>query len=195
MLLLLPGSLGSARKAKRGARQFSEVLSRILNCSIAHAPLAVSLVSENPFCACIGHLGPDKLPVAFPLNNGHYFFVEHHVCLRRSERYLTTLEYRYTYQLERDNDESWLIRWEYQREPVQDYPYPRFHVHVNGCPSAYRGNKPFPDLHIPSGRVTLEDIARHLILEHQIKPITPKWDVTFGETEAAFWEIQRKRFA
>jgi hypothetical protein len=49
-------------------------------------------------------------------------------------------------------------------------------------------------MHIPTGRVTLEDIVRHLILEHEIRPSTPKWEVTLDETEKAFLEIQKKRF-
>jgi hypothetical protein len=68
----------------------------------------------------------------------------------------------YTYRLQADDSlESWLIRWEYHREPPRsDYPYPPAHVHVRGT---------FPDqttsdrLHIPTRRVPLELVIWHLI--------------------------------
>jgi hypothetical protein len=70
----------------------------------------------------------------------------------------------YSYRLQGDElAKSWLIRWEFHREPPRpDYPYPRAHVHVNGTfPSGESTGR----LHVPSRRVPLELVAWHLIAE------------------------------
>ena len=61
----------------------------------------------------------------------------------------------YGYRLQADDSiESWLIRWEYFRDPPKpDYQYPRAHVHVN---AQFPDNRPAGRLHIPSRRVPLE---------------------------------------
>ena len=57
------------------------------------------------------------------------------------------------------------------------------------------GAKPFPAHHLPTGRrVTVELLLRHLIVEHGIEPISPRWQDVLAESEAHFREIQRKRF-
>jgi len=135
------------------------------------------------------------VPKPLPLENGHFLYLVHRVCLRRKERYLTTLEYRYVYQADANNPDSWIVRYEYEREPQAPYRYPVTHIHVNATPSAYSGQKPFPDLHLPTGRLTVEDLIRHLVHEQQIAPISPDWEAILERTEQDFREIQRKRFA
>jgi len=134
-----------------------------------------------------------KAPAPIRLANGHHLFLYHRLGLRREERFLTTLEYGYWYQAD-ESEDSWIIRYEYLREPEPPYRYPRSHVHVNACPAHYKGTKPFKDLHLPAGqRVTIESFLRHLIEEHDVRPISPQWDEILNETEAGFIEIQNKR--
>ena len=129
------------------------------------------------------------------LQNGRYLYLYHRLCLRHKERYLTTLEYEYTYQESEDPD-SWIFRYEYKREPLPDYRYPKAHLHINAEPDAYPGSKPFPRLHIPTGRVTIEQIVRHLLDEHAMPCISPNhWQDVLAETQTAFDDIQRRRFA
>ena len=128
------------------------------------------------------------------LENGRYLYLYQHLGLRREERYLTTLEYRYVYE-ETEDEDSWIFRYEYQREPPGGYPYPLAHLHVNASPGGYQAGKPFPRLHLPTGkRVTIEDVVRHLLDEHEVPAVSPDtWqDVLAGTTEA-FDEIQRRR--
>jgi hypothetical protein len=56
---------------------------------------------------------------------------------------------------------------------------------------------PFPALHLPAGdRVTIEALARHLVEEHQVGPISrDNWRAILAEAEAKFYEIQRRRFS
>jgi hypothetical protein len=75
---------------------------------------------------------------------------------------------------------SWLIRWEYRRDPPRaDYPYPRAHVHVNGT---------FPDgesigrQHIPAPRMPLELVIRYLISDRGVKPRTDDWEAVLEDS-------------
>lgn len=125
--------------------------------------------------------------------NGKYLFLYNGLGLRRKERYLATLEYRYWYQATEDPN-SWIFRYEYLRDPPPGYPYPACHVHVNARPASYTGQKSFPELHLPVGeRVTIEAIVRHLIAEHGVEPISPHWESTVMEAEEHFRDVQRKR--
>lgn len=126
------------------------------------------------------------------LENGRYLYAYQRLGLRRPERFLTTLEYSYVYQ-ETEDDDSWIFRYEYQREPGEKYPYPLAHLHLNANPDGYPGPKPFPRLHLPTGRVTIEMIARHLLDEHVVPAISPDWQEELKAAESAFDEIQRRR--
>jgi hypothetical protein len=128
-----------------------------------------------------------------PLTNGHYLYLTHTLGLRRKERFLATLEYRYWYQATPDEN-SWIFRYEYVREPAPGYPYAPCHIHVNARPATYTGAKPFQDLHLPVGeRITIEAVCRPLIAEHGITPISPHWETVLSDAEDHFYEVQRKR--
>jgi hypothetical protein len=130
-----------------------------------------------------------------PLENGRFLYLYQHLGLRRKQRYLTTLEYKYWYQATADSD-SWIFRYEYLREPPEPFPYPRCHLHINANPGSYNGERPFAGLHLPVGeRVTIEAVARHLVQEQGLRPVSPAWEKELAETEAEFTKIQRKRFA
>ncbi len=64
------------------------------------------------------------------LENGRFLYLYQRLGLRHAHirpddhRFLTTLEYKYQYQ-ETEDDETWIFRYEYQREPPSGYPYPR----------------------------------------------------------------------
>ena len=195
MSLHLPGSLGKSKpKAVRGAQLFADVLSRVLNCTVSRAPVRAAITGQDPFEGYIALLGEGRLPSLAPLTNGGFLYLQHHFCLaeKGKDKFLATAHYTYTYQLG-STDDTWVIRWEYNREPGKEYRYPHAHVHVNACPAHYTGQKAFPELHIPTARVTLESVVRHLIVEHDIPPISDNWQQILGETQADFERIQRLR--
>jgi hypothetical protein len=128
-----------------------------------------------------------------PLVNGHFLYLYNSLGLRRKERFLATLEYRYWYQATADPN-SWIFRYEYLHDPPPGYAYAPCHVHINARPATYTGATPFRDLHLPAGeRVTIEALARHLITEHGVIPISPNWEDTVKEAEDHFQDVQRKR--
>lgn len=187
-----PGSLDSDTKAERTAREFGALVARAVNGSVSPAPIRFIRTDREDFEGFIAHV-EGKVPAPMPLANGHYLYIIQRLGLRRPERYLTTLEYGYWYQAQSPED-SWIFRYEYQREPEPPYRYPRCHVHINADPMTYQGSKDFPKLHLPAGdRVTLESVLRHLIDEHDVPAISPNWESILDETEAAFRKIQHKR--
>ncbi len=78
---------------------------------------------------------------------------------------------------------SWLLRWDYVREPSEsEYAYPRAHVHVN---AAFADGATAGRLHIPTRRLPLELVVRHLITDWNVKPRTPGWEAILDESAAA----------
>jgi hypothetical protein len=80
----------------------------------------------------------------------------------------------YGYRLQTDDSVgSWLVRWEYHREPPRaDYAYPAAHVHINGV---FAGGQPAQRLHIPTSRVPIELVIQHLIAEWGVECKSRDW--------------------
>jgi hypothetical protein len=98
-------------------------------------------------------------------------------CLYRTESYV--------YRLQGDaSTGSWLIRWDYRREPPRaDYPYPRAHVHVNG---RFPDGEPIGRQHIPAPRMPMELVIGYLISDHGVKPRSGDWEAILDESAAGF---------
>jgi hypothetical protein len=114
--------------------------------------------------------------------------------VRRSEAdgnlWLTTLSYTYQWQATED-DGSWFVRWEYERESRG--PYPRSHVHVNAAPAGYAAtDKHFAKLHLPSGRVAIEHVVDFLVREHGVPTISKRWAEVLEEASRIFAQIQAR---
>jgi hypothetical protein len=93
----------------------------------------------------------------------------------------------YSYRLQADESlASWLIRWEYHREPPRpDYAYPAAHVHFHGT---FSDGAHADRLHVPTRRVPLELIAWHLIAEWGVESKTDDWMPLLAESVAGFDE-------
>jgi hypothetical protein len=192
-LRFLNSALDSTQKAERAAREFAEMVGAIVNATISHAPITLVEVIGAAETWYVAHVAASKEPAPLPLTNGHYLYLLNSLGVRRRDRYIATLEYRYTYQATEDDD-SWIFRYEYVREPKEPYPYAREHVHVNATPASYRGPESFPGLHLPTGRrITIERLVRHLIAEHGVTPISAEWEKTVSEAEEHFRDVQKKR--
>lgn len=188
-----PGSLTTKRKARRAAHDFASLIGEAVNATVSQAPIAfVETTDAEVFDGFVAH-APNRVQKPLRLENDNYLLIFQRLCLRREQKFLTTREYRYVYQSS-ESPNDWIFRFEYEREPEGDNPYPRAHIHLNACPTTYSGAKEFDKLHLPTGRVTLEDILRHLVIEHAVQPVSPNWEQKLKQTEAAFREIQRKRF-
>lgn len=85
---------------------------------------------------------------------------------------------------------DWIFRYEYERRVATagDYPYPVAHLHVNATPACYEGPKSFPSLHLPTRRLSLEVIIRHLIVEHDVPTLGSRAEAL------AFLDVQQAEF-
>ena len=103
---------------------------------------------------------------------------------------IQTLRAAYRYQAGHALDDPRpLFVYEYNRSAPTRYP--RTHLHVFGAPRHYTGEKPFPRLHLPTRRITLEQIVWHLIHEHGVHPRRPDWRQTLWRHETHFRDTQR----
>jgi hypothetical protein len=95
----------------------------------------------------------------------------------------------YTYRLQSGEAmDSWLIRWEYQRQPPRpDYVYPAAHVHVH-VHGAFPDAEPIGRLHIPTRRVPFELILWHLIAESGVESKSRDWQTLLTESIEGFDE-------
>jgi hypothetical protein len=108
---------------------------------------------------------------------------------------MTTLGYSYQYSTTSPEDPNWVLRYEYEVEPLDPRSrYPAGHLHVNAEPKEYARAatmKSFPALHLPTRRLAVEEIVWHLINEH-----TPganasdkeKWFTFLNESKAGYEE-------
>jgi hypothetical protein len=87
----------------------------------------------------------------------------------------------YVYRLQADaSPKSWLIRWEYRRDPPRvGYPYPLAHVHLNGT---FPDGAPVGRLHVPTGSVGLELVIRHVITDWYVKPRSDDWETVLKDS-------------
>lgn len=95
----------------------------------------------------------------------------------------------YSYRLQTDaSPRSWLIRWEYVRDPPPaDYAYPRAHVHIN---ATFADGTPVGRRHVPTRRIPLELVIRHLITDWGVKPRSEAWAAVLEESVAGFDDAQ-----
>lgn len=117
-----------------------------------------------------------RTPGPFLHGTALMLYVEHEVDAAGDTAH--TASYRYVLQGD-GTPNSWLVRWEYLRERPRGYPYALSHVHVNasfGDAAASRlAAKPLARLHLPSARVAVELVLRHLIAEWDVQPKTDAW--------------------
>lgn len=64
-----------------------------------------------------------------------------------------------------DDEAAWVMRYEYDRVPQAHKP--QSHLHVN----AERGGQSLRHIHFPTGRISVEQLIAHLVLEHGIHSV------------------------
>lgn len=91
---------------------------------------------------------------------------------------------RYIYSLspDPDDEQQWIFRYEYCLTPEEHVPYA--HIHLN----ASRGAQPIRDIHFPTGRLSIEQIIAHLIIEHGVTPKATNWFELLAESHRGFME-------
>lgn len=93
-------------------------------------------------------------------------------------------ESRYSYSLspDPDNEEQWVFRYDYCVNLEKHVPHS--HIHLN----AARGNQQLRRIHFPTGRVSIEQIIAHLIIEWGIESKRSDWFEYLAESHKGFME-------
>jgi hypothetical protein len=95
-----------------------------------------------------------------------------------------TLAYIYSVQLDQAEEgaEREVIAWHWHPPTTPDRPDPHVHVRVDHAHLDVTLSK----LHIPTGRVSFEEVIRFLIMDLHIEPARDDWKKIVGESETRF---------
>lgn len=181
-----PDSCGSARTdralPRRVAQGLADRLNGVLNRTVSDSRLSVAAIAGCPDAFELTRVvGEDDIPLE--LNGSLRLFIKHVVTIEHGRGRTDS----YSYRLQTDGSpKSWLIRWEYVRDPPPgDYAYPRAHVHVN---ATFADGAPVGRLHIPTRTVSLELVIKHLIADWSVKPRSEDWEAILKESAEGFGE-------
>jgi hypothetical protein len=182
-----PGSCASGRtgtKLSRSVAQgLADYLNGVLNRTVSDSRLSVEPIAGYPDAFELTRIvNGDDVPLELDGTAAHLYVRQVIVV---ADGRCRTESYSYRLQAE-ESPKSWLIRWEYTREPSRaDYSYPRAHLHVNG---SFSDGAPAGRLHIPTERLSLELVVRHLITDWDVKPRSDDWEAILDESAEGFGE-------
>jgi hypothetical protein len=168
----------------RGAAQgFVDHLNSVLNRTVSDARLSVIPLPHDPAAFEITRMVEREAVALNLLGSALRVFVSQTITV--VEGHCRTESYAYRLQRD-DSRQSWLIRWEYLRDPPRpDYAYPPAHVHVNG---AWQRDEALDHLHIPTRRIPLELVIWHLLAEWGVPPRSDDWQAILRESIEGFDE-------
>ena len=155
-------------------------------------PSELGDVWTRPNRLIVGHrmAPPSYRSQPAPLSNGMYLNVQIALHVIRVPIRLETTTATFSYQASPDLDDPRPV-FDYHYERDSGSGYPRCHLHVHATPRHYTGQKPFSRLHLPTRRLTLEQIIWHLIHEHGVQPRRPDWHHVLWRHETHFRDTQR----
>jgi hypothetical protein len=194
-----PEPLSTASDARGTARAFSALFGHVLRATVTRSNIRLVPVEQagdwREWRWTVSAFDSDGVPVPFELTDRTWLFAAQVLGVRESRRdgnlWLATLSATYQWQAGED-DGSWLVRWDYEREPPHGYP--RSHIHVNASPGGYpAGRKDFHKLHLPTGRVAIEDVVSFLIREQEAASVSPLWEAVLEEAAEIFATIQGRQ--
>lgn len=92
--------------------------------------------------------------------------------------------YRFSLSLNPDDEQKWVFRYEYSLNPEENVPHA--HMHLN----AIMGGKQLRHIHFPTGRVSIEQVIAHLIIEYGIQPKRSDWLEFLAESHQSFTKLR-----
>ena len=184
-----PATRSGQRAARDFLRRIREVFELVADADLGHARLGSDELIVGHQVARFPYRGRPA-----PLDNGAFLNVEMTLRLNRTPEAgsprLQTLRSAYRYQAGPDlDDPKPLFVYEYDRYAPP--PYPRCHLHVFAAPKDFELKRSFPRLHLPTRRITLEQIVWHLIQEHGVQPRRDDWQQVLWRHEQWFRDRQR----
>jgi hypothetical protein len=176
-------AIASPRSAAQG---FADHLNSVLNRTISDARLSLIQRPEDPNAFELTRLVEGSSASLELHGTSNRLFVRQLFEVVQGHCQIESYSYRLQLTGAR---ESWLIRWEYYREPPRaDYPYALAHVHFNG---ALADGRPAGRLHVPTRRVPLELVIWHLVAEWDVETKDSDWRSVLQDSIAGFDERRR----
>jgi hypothetical protein len=161
---------------------------RILQKSLSCLTKAIWYVGPSPEGGEDRSLATSESPLCLRTDAGHdlLFSASQRFELVPDHRYegewkSRTLAYVYELKVDRE-DEPELLGWHWHPLTTPDRLLPHVHVRAD-----YNGLKDhLAKLHLPSGRVSFEEIVRLLIEDLGVEPARNDWDAILSESETRF---------
>lgn len=178
-----------AESPKAAQRRYIKFLQPALSC-VSDAVW----VTSSPGAARKGLLTTNERPVTLRRRSGLSlvrFQAAQTFEIVEDERYdgewkVQTLSYIYGVKVAprrlRDGESPDVIMWHWH--PYRSPEHPEPHVHPPTSHRLFGLN--LPDLHVPTGRVSFEDVIRFLISDVRVVPLDDEWPAILGETERRF---------
>ena len=170
-------------------------IAELLNSTLTDAPVSITFVrrSARQLEATLSLGGRADIVPAVPLRQKplHLFLAQNVVVIREGKEQfwrLKTLQYSYRIQGGPSLDSDWYFRFEYKAREVERSLHPRHHLHLPLSLECGTKRIDLSRIHIPTGRVTMEELIRFLIEELGIKPKARDWDSILRRSEETFRE-------
>lgn len=149
-------------------RPYVDHLNRLLNTTITGSRLS-SLRSTSDVRIIARYESSDISPLE--LESRGWLHFRQAIGVRPDDGKIIVLDasYQYSRSANPDDENAWVFRHHYHREGRPNQP--QSHYHVN---AAHPGTGRFLGrLHFPTGRVSLEQIVAHLLLDQKVPPLRP----------------------
>jgi hypothetical protein len=179
-------SLPAAATPRKAFERYTEQLKQVLHCVTADTILVPAHLPADTDL----NFAFDKNPARLKGCDLALFFRQKIMIIRDPQQpeywKVTTLAYQYSFERWTDRQEIVSFHWE------GDGSHKRPHIHI-GWVSSGEGAFLGPKSHVPSGRVSIEDVVSYLIEELEAKPTGPfktKWKTVIDTTRTLFERVK-----
>lgn len=150
--------------------------------------LVISCFSTTAHLAHIGEYGLNGGPYAFVVQpfklpgSDLYFAASMNYTIveaegERGPYKVKTTAYQYVFT---DEDENELLAYQWHPDSTVRFP----HIHIGS--SSKIAQKTANKIHLPTGRIALEQVLRLAVEEFGVKPLKDKWGAVLKETQGRF---------
>jgi len=123
--------------------------------------------AEKPFSIITRYQNKQILPLKLKPKGWLHF--HQLVSVQSGKVIVEDCAYRYSLSHAPRDEQQWIFRYDYRLNPEDKYPHAHLHLNAN------RGDDSLRHLHFPTGRVSIEQVIAHLIIEHGVKPKREDW--------------------
>lgn len=159
-------------------KEYASYLNSIFNQTVTDSRVTVFQNKNNSVLYITRHQNLVVLPLE--LKPHRYLHFMQRATVQPDDK-IRIEECRYAYSLsdDPDNEKSWVCRYEFSLAPNK-FRYPHAHIHVNAKEHDIK------HIHFPTGRISIEQLLAHLIIEHHVEPRDINWFKLLAESHKEF---------